>query len=57
MSPNISFLQKASDDDENDHEVKKAFVHFIAKFGKVYASHEDSTARFQIFKENFKKIQ
>lgn len=37
-------------------EVEKAFIEFVAKYGKTYSTRDAHKTRFQIFKENYEKI-
>lgn len=34
-------------------EKEQAFMHFIAKYGKTYASRSDINTRFQVFSQNY----
>jgi hypothetical protein len=34
----------------------KAYIDFVSKYGRNYASVEETHSRYKIFKENFEKI-
>jgi C1A family cysteine protease len=38
-------------------EIEQAFIQYIAKYGKSYASKDEIPERFQIFSENYKLVQ
>lgn len=42
---------------ENQDEKQQAFMQFIAKYGKTYASKTDMGSRFEIFSQNFDIIK
>ncbi len=39
------------------NEKTQAFMHFLAKYGKMYATKSDLNTRYTIFSENYDKIQ
>jgi Cathepsin propeptide inhibitor domain (I29)/Papain family cysteine protease len=47
----VSFLSQPAG------EVEQAFIHFIAKYGKTYASKTELPRRFEIFQANYLLIQ
>lgn len=60
----IMCLQKGSSSEEirfygdSQHSEKQAaFMQFLAKYGKTYATKSDLSSRFQIFSENFDRVK
>ena len=56
-SPNASnastnFLEVAT----GEEEVMKAYVNFIAAYGKQYGSKANASKKYEVFKENYRKI-
>ncbi len=47
----ISFLSNAPT------EVEQAFIQFIARYGRAYASKEELPKRFEIFSKNYNMVQ
>jgi membrane protein insertase Oxa1/YidC/SpoIIIJ len=46
-----------SSSDATDKDIHLAFVSFLAKYGRSYASKEHMTTRYEVFKQNFKSMQ
>lgn len=42
---------------QNMGEKETAFLHFLARYGKTYASKTDLTGRFEVFSKNYDAIQ
>ena len=47
-----NFLELAT----GEEEVMKAYVNFIAAYGKQYGSKSHASKKYEVFKENFRKI-
>ena len=43
--------------DSVHEEKQQAFMQFLAKFGKTYASKSDMGSRFEVFSQNYDRIQ
>ena len=41
----------------NESDIEKAFIDFIAKYGRSYASKTELPARYEAFKQNYLTIQ
>ncbi|CDW81043.1 cysteine protease [Stylonychia lemnae] len=50
-----NFLQ--IDNKESEHHIQKEFIAFIAKFGKTYSSKDAHQTKYEVFKQNYKKMQ
>ena len=40
-----------------ESEEYEAFMKFVAKFGKTYASHSDHNSKFQVFSQNYRRVK
>lgn len=52
-APSISLFSTVS---HEDIELEQAFIHYIAKFGRSYASKSEVPQRFELFKKAYKMI-
>jgi hypothetical protein len=41
----------------NDQEVIKAYLNFVAEYGRVQASHSKHNQKYEVFKANYQKIK
>lgn len=55
VSPSPQFMQFYGDAVHEEKQI--AFMQFLAKYGKTYASKSDMGSRFEIFSANFDKIK
>ena len=44
-------------DDPLENEVKNAFVKYVAKWGKSYATHDSHNSKYKVFKSNYLKVK
>jgi hypothetical protein len=50
----INLFSLSSDD---EREIEHQYIEFLARYGKVQASKEETIRRYSVFKNNFKAIQ
>jgi hypothetical protein len=56
-TPSLSPQQQLFLASENEQDIQKAFIEFLARYGRSYASKSEAGTRYQAFKENYEAIQ
>lgn len=51
----MSLFQQSTDSDER--QAQNEYVQFLAKYGKVHASKEETIRRYEVFRENLRVIK